>query len=834
MKKLLSIFSLGVLLFSSLAPSFTYANADIEELTSLLNLFLEETSNEHQETITQIRSTPETKTFWVEEVDEIEYINNNQHFVWNKTKKIITAYSTDFSYWISYKDRNEWSNNVWEIWGYYQRWNDAIEDINNIDYSIFNKNERRFVDDLSDPNKWRDPINHKATDILNRKWNCDDNYHIPSAWEFKQVEDCYWFQKYGYGDTNLVYQDILKMPYWWYINRIWENQWQIVTNSYSDYRTSGTAWWSFWQDSKLWILPYDITENPNWNNSVWAQIRCFKDNYLETLTLKIWDETILTQFEHWESFDKSLTWQLLSNIDIPEWYHVEWYITWDNNELTWFDFDNEEITTTMTLIWEVVNDNNWIFDLGNWIRKVVWNNKSIKYDTNLIGWIQWWANASWEPYSNDNNAWWWANDDIDNQFWAWNNWFWRQWPCQDWWHVASNWEWKTLVNYSCYNNPNCNPKENINDDYWSPIILSNYSNRQSLLWFNLEAWRAIRTSSFISWINFVWIGNNYIEVYDTVVQNYYINYRNTNVNANIPKNAPINVLCIDNYYATITFKNKKDETIIIDSISDIEKDKKINLNQLPEQEEWYTNHYYLKNNGEFEEIENILELIITSDLDIYVESVQNIIPSEPDLVSSPVSHTSGWSGRPISTTKQETKVTEQEHNSADIQDQKTTNKQTNTSTNNVTTQEEIKQQVKKVEDRSLTRWEIAIMTNILLEVYPQLVEWKQELDDVNKACSNYADEQNFTKDEKKAITRLCKLSIMWIHNDTNKPLEEFLANNNATNDEFSKVINRSIENYNEKDLSTIKEALKKLEWDEENVVFGTVYDVFMSIKSLFN
>jgi hypothetical protein len=48
------------------------------------------------------------------------------------------------------------------------------------------------------------------------------------------------------------------------------------------------------------------------------------------------------------------------------------------------------------------------------------------------------------------------------------------------------------------------------------------------------------------------------------------------------------------------------------------------------------------------------------------------------------------------------------------------------------------------------------------------------------------------------------------------------------------VINRSVAAYNEKDLSTIKEALKKLEWDNENVEFGTVYEVFMSIKNIFN
>jgi hypothetical protein len=46
-------------------------------------------------------------------------------------------------------------------------------------------------------------------------------------------------------------------------------------------------------------------------------------------------------------------------------------------------------------------------------------------------------------------------------------------------------------------------------------------------------------------------------------------------------------------------------------------------------------------------------------------------------------------------------------------------------------------------------------------------------------------------------------------------------------------MDRAVANYTEKDLSVVKEALKKLEWNEENVVFGTVYDVFMSIKNIF-
>ena len=125
------------------------------------------------------------------------------------------------------------------------------------------------------------------------------------------------------------------------------------------------------------------------------------------------------------------------------------------------------------------------------------------------------------------------------------------------------------------------------------------------------------------------------------------------------------------------------------------------------------------------------------------------------------------------------------------------------------------------------------MTNILLDVYPQLTENKT-LNEVSEACTSYADEQNFTKDEKKAITRLCKLSIMWIHKDTKEPLDEFLAKQKSTNWEFATVMDRVVANYNEKDLSVVKDALKKLENDEEGVVFGTVYDVFMSIKNVFS
>jgi hypothetical protein len=75
---------------------------------------------------------------------------------------------------------------------------------------------------------------------------------------------------------------------------------------------------------------------------------------------------------------------------------------------------------------------------------------------------------------------------------------------------------------------------------------------------------------------------------------------------------------------------------------------------------------------------------------------------------------------------------------------------------------------------------------------------------------------------------------MWIHKDTKEPLDEFLAKQKSTNWEFATVMDRVVANYNEKDFSVVKDALKKLEWDEENVAFGTVYDVFMGIKNIFS
>lgn len=139
--------------------------------------------------------------------------------------------------------------------------------------------------------------------------------------------------------------------------------------------------------------------------------------------------------------------------------------------------------------------------------------------------------------------------------------------------------------------------------------------------------------------------------------------------------------------------------------------------------------------------------------------------------------------------------------------------------------------VKEKSPSPLTRWEVAVMTNILLEVYPQIIEWKQE---VNEACSEYADEQDFTSQEKRAITKLCRHAIMWIHEEDDTPLDEFMVSENTTEEEFARIVNRVVSNYDDSSLEVVKESLNKLSESKENVVFWTVYDVFMQIKKLFD
>lgn len=215
---------------------------------------------------------------------------------------------------------------------------------------------------------------------------------------------------------------------------------------------------------------------------------------------------------------------------------------------------------------------------------------------------------------------------------------------------------------------------------------------------------------------------------------------------------------------------------------------------------------------------------------------------EQTTIETPVVTPSAWWGSSISTpTKQETKA-EQEHNSADTKKETTestkeenitvNNEQTITANTDKSEAKTIEEKIEIIKPKALTRWELAVFSNILTEVFPQLTENKEN---VNEVCNEYTDRYDFSINEEKAVSKLCRLAIIGINEDDHTPLETFGINDISNNDEFIKVVNRMTDKYSEKELKDLKSALSILEGTkEDNLVFGTVYDIFMKVKALFN
>ena len=785
-------------------------------------------------------------------------------------------------------DRNLWAINnditsTWSYWYHYQRWNnywfnpenwlmlskDFVRNTNiygpwNYYYSqIFVKygydeeNDEYLYYRDADWNynlwwwKWDTRINRWKWNDIDRQWPCPLWYHIPSSVEMNSIYNLWCKNNKEKCLNNNISNFIndLKIPlagYRWYdlkINKANE-AWELWTSTRYDNETSNSlfVWWTIWaNDTDDIVIGNSVrcikNSEKNYNLEFVANNRTIQKNKI------MWREPISTKY-------------LINAPERENWRFLWWSISWSNEYFDFKDqyslwtwsFINEDIVlyakyecdlwytsnsewTACERIWINFDANWWIFN--NWESKIFkeipftytpyYETKISKTTNFLDDWTTNWNYSQWNFNNYIKITW--ANElNITIKYWWWP----YQW-------IGPIWIW--TGNHNDYNPRN---PYHINSSILNitefPTDWNYLSTWLSVSWDSLTIVQWSWAPCYWYFATVTWTGIakwiEYTEQYHKNIENpkkewheflwrYYTWFVEEFDTWNVLTGEMIKLYAKWNPYEyTIKFNNNW----WIWVSEDINATYWVEI-QLPTlTREWYifkwwkSEDWKIYNNiiPEWTWVTTVNWIIIT-------------LTAQWEAISS-----SAWGGQSITPTKQETKVREQEHNSADTEDQKTTNTQTNTSTNNVAASEEIKQQVKKVEDRYLTRWEMAIMTNILLEIYPQLVKWKAELDDVTNACSNYADEQSFTKDEKKAITRLCKLSIMWIHNDTNEPLEEFSVNLYATNDEFSKVINRSIETYNEKDLSTIKNALKKLEWDEENVVFGTVYDMFMGIKNIFS
>ena len=572
--------------------------------------------------------------------------------------------------------------------------------------------------------------------------------------------------------------------------------------------------------------------------------------------LTIWDQDHIILWDvNFINTDLYLNWWLFFNTSVVVWdFNMSWNsiilssnipvglklwgnlnITWNNLIMPWFAYS--EIT------WNV-NINAWTMNLQYWL-----NNSKIKWNVSIIG------------------------DDITAKYWSLNNlsisWdFLMSWNYLDLqtdvlnglkidWNFEIKWG-LLKAYYGVLNGLNVywDIKLPRNSEFWAGTLWWVIAKWNYIIWYEttVSIWDSVNNAQLSNDVKIVAdeIESSEINANDDkiVIQNSEIvatswmvveyewwlkvNFQD-NLSSDIewtarfsdPIAVKVPVKNINNNFVKVMVKHQWDEDFWFTGLT---------LSQQNVCDDWIptSNPYNWEdvaveeNNGERYAV---IYTCSASTFVAYTENEKKIENNTNENVSNNTSSSSVWGWSTIGVKSNNT-VKEQEHNSADTE--KTTEKENNNiQSSNKTETTLVEQKVRMVWWKSLTRWEVAVMTNILLEVYPQLFEGKTELDDVTRACTSYADEQNFTKDEKKAITRLCKLSIMWIHRDNNEPLDEFMVRQMASNDEFATVMDRVVANYNEKDLSVVKDALKKLEWDEENVVFGTVYDVFMSIKNIF-
>ena len=753
------------------------------------------------------------RNLWAEDVAKWTYywLDN-----WQENNEVLWFY---YQWWNNYWFKNHWEiksqgNKVqneetpWWPWNYY--YNNIFVRINGNWDTEWNKNLWWWTDLYTDDNF--------------KKWPCPKWYHIPNKYEWQTLRHNFDLNYNKLDNCNNMWNNecfssIYKLPFAWYLPNY---KMEFMYKWYSAYYRTSTPNNNWWNEFNLgnWNIWFN-------NATTWSPIRCFK-NTTESKKL-----TIKTDNDENDKEYNLKLWDPISNYyqnnAIKKWYKLNWRIylnsntkvedkdtinsdtiiiaDWDKNprytyDANWWDFwwynkkiikYNYEKEKAYIHTPNISDNGNYLWTYANWEEQEIINTITITWAYEITWYITYWFNFDYQSNNSDYlvvRSWIKKIEDIRNDYQT--SLFWK---IEGFWGARKLFSisWESLTYYlRTYWEKNWPWYWYYSEINWQKYGTNEKIKNPEFIWYDFIWWYETWASEpFNFWTTVTkdktfyakWNPHHYTIQFDINWWTWEIN----DINATYWKEIQLPTVTREGH----TFKWWKSEDWII-------------YNNIIPEWTWVTTEDW-----------------VTVTLTAQWELIPAITPS-------------AWGGQSITPAKQETKITEQEHNSADTEEQKTTNTQTKNPTSNTVATEEIKQQVIKVQDKSLTRWEIAIMTNILLEVYPQLVEWKQELDDVTNACTNYADEQNFTKDEKKAITRLCKLSIMWIHNETNEPLEEFLVNNKSTNDEFSKVINRSIETYNEKDLTTIKDALKKLEWDEENVVFGTVYDVFMSIKNIFN
>ena len=217
MKRIIWVFSLSMLLFSIFTHSFTYATGEVEdEAIEILSYTLVDSMNtfENSHWIANILQPNENyKNLFGQseetENDKIEIVWNNNHILWNKTKKYITVYNDNYSTWITIKDKNLWASKyLWEEW--------ATDEEVIWDYYQWGKEEPISIDNYE--TEYSTPETREI---------CEQWFHIPKENEWDNLKNYYHFyDNYWVADTSIF--EKLKLPFGWLV--IWIENNEFIYN----------------------------------------------------------------------------------------------------------------------------------------------------------------------------------------------------------------------------------------------------------------------------------------------------------------------------------------------------------------------------------------------------------------------------------------------------------------------------------------------------------------------------------------------------------------------------------------------------------------------------
>ena len=775
--------------------------------------------------------------------------------IWLTWIKIMdrNMWAETISQWI-YKDDNWWkleSQDTW--WLFYQRWNnywfkywannkitniknDTNKYINGINYWPNNyyynsefKIPETYIAENWENMWWGENI---MNDDSNRKWPCPKWYHIPTTYEFNTIFKIFKNNAPELCSTIWIYKcfnKIFKIPY---TNQLSYNSWKPTAWDWHDVWPNH-EWWthSYFRTSQPWengywktiyIAPNNFSEN-TYYISAWETVRCFKDNEKNNkliINTDNWLNNVEYNLKRWETLNN-----YEQNIPTKKWYTFSWWIDNENNSVSFWKENYLKQDTIIKAIWKknpryIYNANDWLFNNWEFIKNRLFDYKII--------------NTKYSHTDNVNDEWiefWLYNNTAYNRTWiitiTWATWI--DLTIKYLWNKSSNWDDYLLV-FSWI-------QSNITDP-----------NNNSLL-FNLS-WRddAQFKKYRINWDSisyfFKWFENSYWPWYW-----YYIKVEWLKLESDDKIWTPWKTWYSFSWWY---------ETWAIEEFD---------FNNIPVTQDrtfyakWNPNHYTIKfDTWDIEDMNATYweEIILPSltkewytfkwwqveDWTLYKNSIPEwtwltaedwatvTLTAQREKIQEPqkqVQTSSAWGGSTITSKNKDIKTTVQEHNSADtVKETETTAQE---STHNETINQSVEEKIQTISPKSLTRWELAVFSNILLDIFPKLTENKKN---VNEVCTEYTDYQEFSSKEQKAVSKLCRLAIMWINEDDKTPLETFWVHNLSNNKEFIKVVNRMTDKYSEEELKDLKSALSSLEENkEENLSFWTVVNIFKKVKNLF-